>query len=101
MAFNVLYGTKNVAFMTLVIDSMLHFPDSITKNTYPLLLSLHISPQCVIHWHFLCVKEVFFIFVTKGMTKTILLCHLGIALPVYMGLFTTVVPFLSELNKPN
>lgn len=50
---------------------------------------------------FCVLKRFFFIFVTKGMTKTILLCHLGIALPVCMGLFTTVVPFLSELNKPN
>lgn len=40
-------------------------------------------------------------FVREAMNKTILLCHLGIAVPVCAGLFKTVVPFVSKLNELN
>lgn len=73
--------------------TMLHFPDTpenykacvFIKEPHPLLLYFHISPQCIIHCHFKRVEV--FVLVTEGMTKTILVCHLGIALPVSMGLF--------------
>lgn len=49
-----LYGTKKHFFMAPHIPATTENYKACVfiKDTYPLLLNFHISPQCIIQWHF-------------------------------------------------